>query len=118
MADSLLAMALAIIFGFAILGYLATLGALRIAFTQARSLLWIMRSFTIALYCFGVGSIFIVPAFVYGRYKAGISDMAFTVFWVSATAVFLLLIVIVKTWIRVLPPSVRRGKTGKEPGFH
>lgn len=102
MVEILFSVAIAFLFGISIFGYVCIFVALQIPLFNSGIFVWVKKIALFFLYIFGVGSIFIAPAYVYGRFKFYISDVSFFVFVFIFSVVLFLLFFIVKIWISIL----------------
>jgi hypothetical protein len=80
MNELLISTSLAVVHTFAMMGYLSIL--LWTGYQFAGSSGWAGTIVRLALFVLGVGSLFLAPAYVYGRYKALITDSALATFGV------------------------------------
>lgn len=102
MVEILFSVAIAFLFGISIFGYICTFVALQTPFFNSGIFVWVKKIALLFLYIFGAGSIFIAPAYVYGRFKFYISDVSFFVFIFSFSLVSVLFFFIVRIWISIL----------------
>lgn len=98
MASVLLGIAAAVVHCLAILGYISVICRLSLWRPTIRLRAISNGTSRVALYAVGAGSIFLAPAYLYGRFKAQITENMFYAFTVTEFFGVILLIFYVKTW--------------------
>jgi hypothetical protein len=110
MVSILIVIAIAFIHTLAIMGYLSILACLTFSSSQVIRSKWFKASLRALLYMAGIGTIFLVPAYLYGQFKALITNEMFMAFAAAEIVAVTVLIISVKTWSRLLSNNLTKKK--------